>query len=99
MSVVVARSAVMLVLFVASLVVTVRVYRRTTGADMILFLLMAWFVHGIAYYVAGLFLFLTMDPYPRDVALAVNWWSTVLRFQVMFALLAVLIWHPGRRDG
>ena len=99
MTVIVARFALMLVLLIVALVWTVRLYRRTCRADMILILLMFWFGHAIVYYVVGLFFAITLDPYPRELALVVNWWSTVLRFQILLALLAILRWHPERTHG
>ena len=93
---VIARTVVGLVLFIAALTMAVRVYRRTYHADMILVLLIVWLAHGIVYYSVGLFLFVTLDPYPRELALVVNWWSSVLRYQILIALMIILKWHPGR---
>ena len=96
MSVVLARSLAGLALAVVGLVLCVATYRRTCNADLIVILLGAWFAHNVVYYIAALYFFTTYDPYPLELARAVNIWSTALRFQIALALIGILIWHPAR---
>ena len=97
MPVVVARSLFMLALFFTALAICVRVYRYTTSADVLLIVLMAWLVHGVIYYCAVLYFFLTCDPFPIELGRVINIWSTALRFQILLSLIGILVWHPGRR--
>ena len=96
MSVVLARSLAGLALAVIGLVLCVATYRRTCNADLIVILLGAWFAHSVVYYLMAIYWFATLDPYPLDLARAVNTWSTALRFQIALALIGILIWHPAR---
>ena len=96
MSGVVARSLFMLALFFIALAICIRVYRYTVNADVLLIVLMAWLAHGVIYYCAVLYLFLTRDPFPLELARTINMWSMALRFQILLSLIGILIWHPGR---
>lgn len=74
-----------------------RVYRRTSRADMILTLLMCWFVHGIIILGLWLIYFIVNGSRSEGLAFIFDWWSALYLYQIILALIIILIRHPKAR--
>ena len=90
---------VALLFFIVALVYALALCRRTGGTSVPLALVMSWLAHGVIYYIVQIILSVVYCcPYPLEVALIINWWSTLLRLWILVAILFTLILIFYRKD-